>query len=67
MLGVSEIDSLPRVVIAVGEGHLLAVDMDGKLSTAAFDEITLDWRYNPATEKWSDASGNPIAEDDDGD
>jgi len=73
---VAESDSLPRIVVAVeieaytnreGETGLSrrahTVDMDGKLDVIPYEDLLVDWRYNPTTELWTDASGVTLSDD----
>lgn len=54
-------DGLPRIIIAAGlhvDGSvppfLMVVDMNGVIELLGISEITVDWRYDPATELWGD-------------
>ena len=51
-------DSLPCIVVGVIDSEtdgmsVIAVDGDGHLERLYWDQLTIDWRYNPATELWS--------------
>ena len=42
-----------------GSLYLLVVDGDGKIDVVSPKEVTIDWRYDPKTELWTDTNGNP--------
>ncbi len=55
-------DGLPRVVHAVlllddNEIAFIVVDEMGKQDLARMTELTIDWRYDHASERWTDANG----------
>jgi hypothetical protein len=73
MKGVHERDSLPRIIIAMStvqigvsdETVLLCVDGDGRLGWEPLSLLTVDWRYDPKTELWSDPTTGSVHDDDD--
>lgn len=62
-------NSLPCIVVGCfrngGETVFIAIDTDGRAIEMRTREFTFDFRYDPATEIWSDPAG-PIPEDDGG-
>jgi hypothetical protein len=55
----------PCIVLALEGEHLMIVNTDGKLAWYASSRVQLDWRYDYKTERWLDASGE-LLEDEDG-
>ena len=54
-------DQLPRFVIAVTtDDRFLVVDGDGRLEWLASDQLTIDWRYDPASGLWGDPQTGEI-------
>ena len=58
--------SLPCIVLALVEGdddYFLVIDTDGKPTYLKGTEFTFDFRYDPATEIWSDPTTFTMDED----
>lgn len=51
---------------SVGEPHLIYVNDDGRLGTAALADITINWRFDDRTRKWIDVDTGEDMEEDDG-
>jgi hypothetical protein len=70
--GVADYDSLPRIVIAVevgsesGTRYFHTIDMNGTFELLPANGVTVDWRYNPATELWDDPNATRSTFDDEG-
>ena len=60
MLGTAKSDSLPRIIVGLetdgASSYAIVVDGEGRMGFLAFDEFTLDWRYDPQSELWSGGS-----------
>lgn len=51
----------PVILLALdGDGRVLVVDDGGHMLWRFVDGLTVDWRYDFKTERWTDSAGEPM-------